>query len=399
MRKRYSRSPEGKIIQSALIYTAADHGIDPRGIDHDAVKVVRRLQQHGYEAYIVGGAVRDLLLGKSPKDFDVSCSATPAQIRKIFRNSRVIGKRFRLVHILFRDKIIEVSTFRSCEAEGFKNVYGTIEEDVQRRDFTANALFLDPLDNRVIDYVGGVKHIRKRVLQPVIPLSRIFREDPVRIIRAVKYAQAGGLRLPWRVVRSIQRDRALLADVPSSRMTEELFKILSTGSASGIIGELLRLDAFRYILPVPAELARSDKRYRQKFLDRLAALDRARETSSGEADRPGGLDRKDLLCFFCADYLLDFGPFADQQRIPFREGYYAMKEFLQPVTPANREVEAALREIFRNKGRLLREEPAESDEDRRPGGRGRRRRRRRGGGSNGGRASSGSGAASPAPKA
>ncbi|SIP89010.1 poly(A) polymerase [Alkalispirochaeta americana] len=390
MRKRYSRSHEGRIVQSALVYTAADHGIKPEQIDHDAVKVVRRLQQHGYEAYIVGGAVRDLLLGKSPKDFDVSCSATPAQIRKIFRNSRVIGKRFRLVHILFRDKIIEVSTFRSCEAEGFKNVYGSIEEDVQRRDFTANALFLDPLDNRVIDYVGGVEHIRKRVLQPVIPLSRIFCEDPVRIIRAVKYAQAGSLRLPWRVTRRIKQDRALLAEVPSSRMTEELFKILSTGSAGAIIDQLLRLDAFRYILPVPAELALSNKHYRQKLLDRLEALDRKRASSSE------GLDRKDLLCFFCADYLLDFGPFADQQRIPFREGYYAMKEFLQPVTPANKEVEAALREIFRNKGRLLREEPAEYRDDHRAGRHRRRRpRKRSGGGNEGGRAPSGAAPSTP----
>ncbi|TVR67441.1 MAG: polynucleotide adenylyltransferase PcnB [Spirochaetaceae bacterium] len=377
MRKRYTRSESGRLVESALVFTQEDHHIDTGDLDHDAVKVVRRLQQHGYEAYIVGGAVRDLLLGKHPKDFDVSSSATPTQIRRLFRNSRVIGKRFRLVHILFRDKVLEVSTFRSQEAAGFKNVYGTLEEDVRRRDFTANALFYNPRDNTVIDFVSGLQHIRKRVLRPVIPLDRIFVEDPVRIIRAIKYSVTGGLRLPWLVRRRIHRDRPLLADVPSSRMTEELFKILNSGHAAPIIDHLLRYNALQHLTPRPAELARTNSEYRRKLIARLSLLDAKRRDS-------GAMERKDLLVSFAADYLLEFGAFDDQKRIPFRDGYFAFKDFLFPVTPANREVEGALREIFRNKGRLLREEPPE-DTDADGTSAGGRPRRRRGGRRRGGR--------------
>ena len=355
------------MVQTAVVYTADEHGIDPRDLDHDAVKIVRRLRRHGHDAYIVGGAVRDLVLGKKPKDFDVSTAATPNQIRKLFRNSRIIGKRFRLAHVLFRDKIIEVSTFRSEDSEGFKNIYGSLDEDVRRRDFTANALFLNPEDNTIVDFVGGVRDLQKRVLRPVIPLRRIFREDPVRMIRAVKYAVTGGLRLPWSLRRQIRRDRALLGDTPSSRMTEEIFKLLNTGNAHGIVSKLSELGLYDAVLPSQAELMKRSGAYRTQVFNRLQLLDEKRRER-------GPLERADLLVFATADYLLDHSPFADQKRIPFRDAYYALKEFLSPITPANREVETAVNEIFRNKGRLLRDEPPEHlDGDRRP----RRRRRRR----------------------
>ncbi|MFW5694130.1 MAG: polynucleotide adenylyltransferase PcnB [Alkalispirochaeta sp.] len=369
MRKRYSRSADGSIIQTAAVYTADEHGINPQDLDHDAVKVVRRLRRHGYDTYIVGGAVRDLLLGKKPKDFDVSTAATPNQIRKLFRNSRIIGKRFRLAHVLFRDKVIEVSTFRSEDAEGFKNIYGSIEEDVLRRDFTANALFLNPEDNTIVDYVGGVRDVQQRVLRPVIPLPRIFREDPVRMIRAVKYAAAGGMKIPWKLKRRIKKDHALLAETPSSRMTEELFKILNSGYAAGIISMLLEFNLYGAMLPEQARLARSNGAYRTKFMERLVLLDEKRR-------QHGALERTDLLVFLAADYLLEYSPLSQERRIPFRDAYYALKEFLSPVTPANREVEGAINEIFRNKGRLLRDEAPEHL-DARPSRRSRPRRRRR----------------------
>ncbi|HKK49269.1 MAG TPA: polynucleotide adenylyltransferase PcnB [Alkalispirochaeta sp.] len=369
MRKRYSRSADGSIVQTAAVYTADEHGINPQDLDHDAVKVVRRLRRHGYDSYIVGGAVRDLLLGKKPKDFDVSTAATPNQIRKLFRNSRIIGKRFRLAHVLFRDKVIEVSTFRSEDAEGFKNIYGTIDEDVRRRDFTANALFLNPEDNTVVDFVGGVRDLRQHVLNPVIPLPRIFREDPVRMIRAVKYAASGGLKIPWKLKRRIKKDHALLGDTPSSRMTEELFKILNSGYAAGIITMLLDLNLYEAVLPEQARLARGNRAYRATFLDRLALLDEKRRER-------GSLERTDLLVFVAADYLLEYSPLSQERRIPFRDAYYALKEFLSPVTPANREVEGAITEIFRNKGRLLRDEAPEHL-DKRSSRRSRPRRRRR----------------------
>lgn len=369
MRKRYSRSADGSIVQTAAVYTADEHGINPQDLDHDAVKVVRRLRRHGYDSYIVGGAVRDLLLGKKPKDFDVSTAANPNQIRKLFRNSRIIGKRFRLAHVLFREKVIEVSTFRSEDAEGFKNIYGTIDEDVRRRDFTANALFLNPEDNTVVDFVGGVHDIQQRVLKPVIPLPRIFREDPVRMMRAVKYAASGGLKIPWKLKRRIKKDHALLDDTPSSRMTEELFKILNSGYAAGIVTMLLDFNLYEAVLPEQARLTRANSAYRSTFLDRLVLLD-------GTRREHGPLERTDLLVFVAADYLLEYSPLSDEHRIPFRDAYYALKEFLSPVTPANREVEGAINEIFRNKGRLLREEAPEHL-DKRSSRRSRPRRRRR----------------------
>jgi len=370
VRKRYGRSPSGALVKTADVYTAEEHGIDPADLDHDAVKVIRRLHRYGHDAYIVGGAVRDLLLGKKPKDFDIATDATPNQIRKLFRNSRIIGKRFRLAHLLFRDKIIEVSTFRSEDSEGFKNVFGTIDEDVLRRDFTANALFLNPEDNTVVDYVGGVRDIRKRILKPVIPLERIFVEDPVRMIRACKYAEAGGFRIPWQVRRRIRKDRSLLAETASSRMTEEVFKILNTGHAAGIVRQLIDFGLFPAVLPGVASLV-SDDTYRKTLLTRLGLLDEKRR------DR-GPLERADLLVFLVADYLLDHSPVAEKQRIPFREAYYAVKEFLSPVTPANKEVEQAINVIFQNKGRLQHDEAPSHLETGTP--RRRRRRRRRGSG-------------------
>ncbi len=367
MRKRLTRTQDGRTVQTALVYTQEDHGVNPDYLDFDAVKAVRRLQRHGFEAYIVGGAVRDLLLGKQPKDFDVATSATPTQVKKLFRNSRIIGKRFRLVHLLYRDKVIEVSTFRSQDSQGFRNVYGSLEEDVRRRDFSANALFLNPQDNTIVDFVSGVKDIHGKTLQPVIPLNVIFQEDPVRILRALKYAMAGQFRIPWRVRRRMKRDSGLLAQIPASRMTEELFKILNSGVARPIVEGLLNMQAFQFLVPRAASLAHQNRDYRQKFLARLGALDEIHHQS-------GPQERIILLVHLCADYLLEFGPFHDQQRIPYNDAWRGVKEFLQPITPANKEVEGALKEIFRNKGRLLREEPREDGE----GSRRRPRRRRRG---------------------
>ena len=346
MRKRYSRDEKGRVVHTADVYTPEEHGIDCSILDGDAVKVVRRLHRHGFEAYIVGGAVRDLLLGSIPKDFDVATAATPNQIRRLFRNSRVIGRRFRLVHILFRDKVIEVSTFRSEDSQGFKNVYGSIDEDVMRRDFTANARYRDPVENTVIDYVGGVRDLARRRLREVIPLNRIFIEDPVRMIRAFKYATSAELRLPFRIRRRVRKDAARLADTPPSRITEELFKILNGKHASEIVRALIAFALLDAMLPTVAALVRRDGAYRKHLLDRLTQLDEARR-------RSGPLDRRELIVYLAADYLLLFSPLASQKRIPFRDAYYEIKEFLKPVTPANKEIEAAINEVFRLKKRLL----------------------------------------------
>ncbi|HUX51874.1 MAG TPA: polynucleotide adenylyltransferase PcnB, partial [Spirochaetia bacterium] len=154
---RYKKSESGSAVKQAEVYLKEEHNLSPGRIDPDALKIIRRLKNSGHSAYIVGGAVRDLILGNKPKDFDIVTDAAPARIRKLFRNSRIIGKRFRLVHIFFGEKLIEVSTFRAETSVGFMNVYGEIEEDVKRRDFTVNALYYDPEENTILDYHGGFR--------------------------------------------------------------------------------------------------------------------------------------------------------------------------------------------------------------------------------------------------
>ena len=366
MRWRYSGRPDGTLVKTALVYTRDEHDIDPGRIDHDAGKVVRRLQSHGHESYVVGGAVRDLLLGRCPKDFDIATEATPNQIRKLFRNSRVIGRRFRLVHVLFRDKVVEVSTFRSSESQGFQNVFGTIEEDVQRRDFSANALYLNPLDLSMVDFVGGVKDIRARKLKSVIPVGRIFCEDPVRMLRMLKYAAACNLKPVGALRRRIRRDRALLGETPASRLTEELFKILAGGHSREIFDAIVRYRLMQYVLPEVQACINIHGDYRTRLLERLAALD---------AQAARNPSRAIMLSHLSGDYLLRHSVVAAFEKIPFREAYYALKAFLAPTTPPNAEVERAIELVFENKGRLVRDkagtEPLRS-RWRRP-----RRRRRR----------------------
>ncbi|MDR2028904.1 MAG: polynucleotide adenylyltransferase PcnB, partial [Treponema sp.] len=226
MRIRYGAEKDGRPVKKAIVYTRNEHGITFADVDPDAVYITERLRANGYETYIVGGAVRDLILGKRPKDFDIVSEASPSRIKKIFRNARIIGRRFRLVHVYFGPKIFEVSTFRSLKDGSTSNTYGTIEEDVLRRDFSLNALFYDPGEQVVVDYVGGMKDIREKRIRPIIPLSFIFKDDPVRMIRVVKYATLVGFKLPLRVRWKIKKQAPLLTPVSPSRLTEEIIKII-----------------------------------------------------------------------------------------------------------------------------------------------------------------------------
>ncbi|MFW6212442.1 MAG: polynucleotide adenylyltransferase PcnB [Spirochaetota bacterium] len=339
---RYAKNPDGRAVRQAVIYTKDEHSIDTADVDHDAIKIIRRLRGAGHHAYIVGGAVRDLLIGKKPKDFDIATDAQPNRIRRLFRNSRVIGKRFRLVHIFFGDKIIEVSTFRSETSAGFQNEYGDIEEDVFRRDFTFNALYYCPVEERVIDYVGGVKDIRDRKVQNLIPLDRIFAEDPVRMIRAIKYACSTNFKLPWKLKRTIKRSADLLADTPYSRMTEELFKILLSGFAAPILEMCMGFGLFPHVLPHFNELVKREPEFRDELLHRLAALD--------AEVRDGGEDRRSRgIAYLCADYLFAHSEVGMAQRISFADGFAEIKRIIKPIVPANKDVEMALVYLIRRR--------------------------------------------------
>ncbi len=212
-------------------------------IDPDADKVVRRLKRRGFEAYLVGGCVRDLLLGRRPKDFDVATSATPPETKELFRNCRIIGRRFRLAHIFFGSKIIETSTFRQNPREGMAleeveellirrdNVFGSAEEDARRRDFTINGLFYDVEAEQVIDYVGGRADLDARLVRTIGDPDIRFREDPVRILRAIKFAARLDFGITPDVYDAIVQCRGALAMAARPRLFEEVLRLLRGGAA------------------------------------------------------------------------------------------------------------------------------------------------------------------------
>jgi poly(A) polymerase len=283
------------------IVPRADHRISRRDIDSEALKVLYRLHEHKHTAYLVGGSVRDLLLGRRPKDFDIGTSAHPYQIKKLFRNCWIIGRRFRLAHIKFGPKTIEVATFRknvpdteaapADDAEGQAvvvasspeppagaqspihrdNTFGTPEEDAFRRDFTINGLFYDIGTFSVIDYVGGLADLDARVVRSIGDPRLRFVEDPVRMLRAVVMASRLGFDLDPLVVEAIAEHRGLIATASPSRLLEEYYKILRSGYAEATFRGLGRARLLELITP---EL----KSPPDALWDWLARLDRYRGT-------------------------------------------------------------------------------------------------------------------------
>ncbi|MGO8695124.1 MAG: polynucleotide adenylyltransferase PcnB [Rectinemataceae bacterium] len=326
------------------MYTQAEHRIERSRLDPDALRIVERLRAEGHEAYIVGGAVRDMLLGRSPKDFDIVTSAEPARIKRIFRSARVIGRRFRLVHVYAGSKIFEVSTFRSIANGTIGNEYGTMDEDALRRDFTLNALYFDPHDSTLVDYVGGFKDMAAKCIRPVIALKTIFKEDPVRMIRCVKYAAMAGFRIPFSLRLALKRDSQLLASASPSRLTEEFLKILASGSSTAILKGLLEFGLLRHIAPASAALAASGTSYKSALEIALAELD-------DEASDPS---REKRLALLLAHYLkpfLDTRPerFVDTPEA-YREAVHESRLFLAPLNPPRVELEAAVLVVFKRRG-------------------------------------------------
>ncbi len=342
---RYSSDSKGRPVKKAVIYTKDEHSIPLHKIDPDALFVVRQLHSHGYEAYIVGGAVRDLLMGKEPKDFDIVTDATPSRIKKVFRNSRIIGRRFRLVHVFFGPKIFEVSTFRSISDGSVGNEFGTMDEDALRRDFTLNALYYDPLKEQVIDYVGGLKDIQRRVIRPVIPLNRIFEEDPVRMLRAVKYAATTGCSLPRSLRRKICRSAHLLSPVSPSRLTEELVKIINSGHAYDIIRFAMEVDLFMHLQPSATAMMYADKDFKRNYFRHLQDLD----ALHGQ-DPAARLGQK--LAFLIHDFtagLTDWKAEVEEQSAAaelYSRTWTQCRNFVLPMNPQRTELEFAIRTVL-----------------------------------------------------
>jgi len=228
-------------------------------VDQDALRVLSRLQRNGFEAYLVGGCVRDLLLGRRPKDFDVATAAHPRQIKRMFRNGRIIGRRFRLVHVVYGDHVVETSTFRSDPVEKDDdredllitedNVFGTAEEDARRRDFTVNGLFFDPNTGLVHDYVGGLQDLEDRVLRTIGEPPVRFAEDPVRILRAIKFATRLGFRIEDRTWEAMCVESQALVRSAPPRVLEELLRLLRSGTALGAFRMMRASGALRVLLP------------------------------------------------------------------------------------------------------------------------------------------------------
>jgi poly(A) polymerase len=340
LRFRYSAEENGKPVKKALVYTRDEHGINFADVDPDAVNITERLKAAGFETYIVGGAVRDLILGKKPKDFDIASEANPARIKKVFRNARIIGHRFRLVHVYFGPKIFEVSTFRSLKDGPTSNTFGTIEEDVLRRDFTLNALFYDPGKQIVVDYVGGMKDIRDKRIKPIIPLSAIFRDDPVRMIRAVKYGAAAGFTLPLTLRWQIRRQSRLLAAISPSRLTEEIFKIIRSSSAALIVEALETFGLYEYLQPGASRLMKEKSGFRSRYM-----LSMARLNQSGFRNLPG-----EALKALIQDYIEDEIDWERGTAENYKNTFTAARAFVLPMNPPRAELDNAVRLIFAARG-------------------------------------------------
>ncbi|MBS0621393.1 MAG: polynucleotide adenylyltransferase PcnB [Verrucomicrobia bacterium] len=245
------------------IYTAEEHPIRDDLVDDDALYVLRSLHQAGYTAYLVGGGVRDLLMNHQPKDFDISTSAQPEDIKKVFgRRCLLIGRRFRLAHVRFGKKVIEVSTFRAGESGQEElilrdNIWGSEEEDVLRRDFTVNGLFYDPLDHRIIDYVGGVKDLEQKLLRCIGKPEVRFKQDPVRMIRALKFQARFAFQVDPPILQGIETCRDEILKCAPARLLEELLRMLESGASVPFITLMKQHQLLDLLLPTAAELLTS----------------------------------------------------------------------------------------------------------------------------------------------
>ncbi|MDR2165322.1 MAG: polynucleotide adenylyltransferase PcnB [Zoogloeaceae bacterium] len=283
--------------REAAVISAGSHGIHHAQISDGSRKVCETLQKDGFQAYVVGGAVRDLLAGMPLKDFDVATDATPEEIRRRFRRSRVIGRRFQIVHVYMGREIVEVTTFRSgaagedvhADAHGRllrDNAFGTLAEDAARRDFTVNALYYDPVTERILDYHHGVADLRQKTLRMIGDPRTRYREDPVRMLRAVRLAAKLGLAIDPAARRPIREMASLLENVPAARLFDEMLKILTCGHAVRCLQDLRAEGLHHGMLPLLDDILTEPRG--EKFVMLTLASTDAR-VRSGKSSSPSFL--------------------------------------------------------------------------------------------------------------
>lgn len=292
MKKKITRflkkivTPSKKRDALPVVIPRADHCISRSNIDSDALKVIYRLNHAGFNAYLVGGGVRDLLLGRTPKDFDVSTEAHPNQIKRLFRNCFLVGRRFRLAHVRFGDKIIETSTFRReippGEPTGAEessllqkrcNTFGTPEEDARLRDFTINALFYDVRTFSVIDHVGGLRDLERQLIRCIGDPAIRFREDPVRMVRAIRFASRLGFTIEKKTLAAIRTHCREISKAAPPRLFEEVCRLFGFGTGQPAIRMLAETGLLDVVLPGVAVFAGRPGRGNALFWDMLAAYD------------------------------------------------------------------------------------------------------------------------------
>jgi poly(A) polymerase len=271
-------------VQPGVVIDRGEHPISRRSIPENVLKVLYRLHRSGYRAYLCGGSVRDLLMGRTPKDFDVVTDAHPSEVRRLFRNSRIIGRRFRLVHIIFQDQVVEVATFRrepersvaETEAEDFlitdDNTFGSPLQDARRRDFTINALFYNIADFSVIDYVGGIADLRDSRVRVIGDPHLRFREDPVRMMRAIEFASRLGFEIEAQTYQGILRDRVEILKASPPRVSEEILELLRRGWSRGAIRLMVDTALLEPLLPEIYNAIRAERA--PYFWKMLEVLDR-----------------------------------------------------------------------------------------------------------------------------
>jgi poly(A) polymerase len=267
-------STKNQPTSGSTVLTRDQHNVSRKKMSNNALKVLYRLNSGGYDAYLVGGGVRDLLLGLEPKDFDIATNATPEQIKELFRNCRLIGRRFRLAHIVFGREIIEVATFRghhenapekeqSCQKTSKQsedgmllrdNIYGSIEEDAERRDFTINALYYSAKDFKVHDFADGISDINAKLIRLIGDPQTRYREDPVRMLRAIRFATKLDMTISPETEAPIKELAPLMANIPAARMFEEFLKLFISGKAQLTFEQLRKYDLFRYFFPATDQM-------------------------------------------------------------------------------------------------------------------------------------------------
>jgi poly(A) polymerase len=278
---------------TALIINRDDHNISRKQIDEDALKVLYRLKNKGYLAYLVGGCVRDMLLGLTPKDFDVVTDAHPNKIKKAFGNCFLIGRRFRLAHIIYGKNIIETSTFRSAPEEvkdkdkdelyqHHDNTFGTPEEDARRRDFTINAIYYSIHDFSLIDYVGGMKDMDKKIIRTIGKPAIRFQEDPVRMIRAIRFASKLSFDIEPKTYKAIVKYRKEILKSPPSRLYEDISKLFMCSASAPAFKYLYQTKLIKYLIPEIYDFLASSEKHRDLFFSYLKALDKERPNFEGQ---------------------------------------------------------------------------------------------------------------------